>query len=192
VSARQEGDQREHHWRITNGTSGGGQEIGTTKPRRRSLMSKKLLLLIAFAVLPTQIVFSQHWTEEEMEVWNTILDCDEKLRMMDKEGFLSCFHEDYNYWWANEPVPFRKDSVQKFIDKWMADGNTVVFKDLRPVAIKVWGDFALAHWFLKRIVQYKNGVETTETEQITFMMKKENGKWQYVGGAGPGLKAQGY
>ena len=51
---------------------------------------------------------------------------------------------------------------------------------LRPIDIKVHGDFAVVHYFYVEVLVDADGEETTEKGRWTDVLMKQNGKWVWI------------
>jgi hypothetical protein len=144
------------------------------------------ILGLSLVALPTALP-AQELTPEQEEVWQRVVECVRHDHWDESEGLegkLECFHEQYSYWWAGEPVPFGKDFVRSNVRRRLARGARWESIDNRLIEIKVHGNAALVHFFTVNALIEADGSESVERERITFMMVKENGKWYYAGGAG--------
>ena len=134
--------------------------------------------IVALLVPPflPNAALSQDWTPEQREVWEFELGCQES-----KEAWLACFHEDYVAWAdMSLSVPHTK-ADHEVIGARAWDDNEQVFVHLKPVAITVRGDVAVA------LVVYTNSVRNratgevvTTTQAWTDVCIRENGRWYWI------------
>lgn len=96
---------------------------------------------------------------------------------------MSYFHDDYSGWFNLDALPSTKAETRKFVSQDFAS-NKVLVQEIKPVAIKVHGDFAIVHYYYTRIVQNKEGKENTRTGNWTDILMKQGDKWVLIGDHG--------
>ena len=144
-------------------------------------MKRAFFLFLGFSFLSTYSTIAQTWTDQEMEVWQTVLDCMAAGNEMNETAINACFHEDYKFWSSDDILPFGKDLVRKYNSKFMDTFGDSVY-DIRPVSIKVHGDAALVHWGFRGFDRDAGGSIQTGAERVSMMLVRENGRWVYFGG----------
>ena len=100
------------------------------------------IFLMLFASSLSRQVIAQEWSEEQLEVWAFIEECNEHFAAGDVERVLDCFHDDFSGWRYGDTVPRNKSSVEAFLPLDLA-AETLAY-DLRPISIVVFGDFGRA------------------------------------------------
>jgi ketosteroid isomerase-like protein len=145
---------------------------------------KKLCLAVAvLLLLPSACLFSQEWSAAQKEVWKNVeaywaLDAVGNL-----EGFMAYFHNDYMGWDINEPLPMDKASVRKFIEHDYKTEKTLVY-NIKPVAINVIGNVAIADYYYTTIAKDAEGKEKTRSGRWCDILMKQGDKWVIVGDHG--------
>ena len=91
-------------------------------------------------------VKAQEWSAAQKEAWKFETDCWAAFAKSDVAGFLEFFHPDYMGWDDNSPLPNTKTDTQKWFQVF-ASGNKILVYDIKPVGIRVFGDFAIVHYY---------------------------------------------
>ena len=130
------------------------------------------------------VVVSPHASAQELsptqsEVWQFIIDCDEHFMNENAEGILNCFHDDFSGWLYGDTVPRTKSSVQKFLPVDF-ESTEPMASDLRPISIRVFGNFAVAHYFLAWAYRDADGEVVRERMIWTDVLLRENGRWSWI------------
>ncbi len=150
------------------------------RPSPRSFVVTGLLGVLLSAAVPS---FAQEWNAQQKEVWKNVeaywaLDAAGNL-----EGFLSYFHDDYLGWSLDSPVPGDKATVRKFVDHDFKTSKTVLY-DIKPVGIKVMGNFAFADYYYTVVHKNAEGKEKSEQGRWCDILMKQGDKWVLVGDHG--------
>ena len=136
--------------------------------------------LMMFASLP---LFAQEWSAPQKEVWKNV----EAYWALDAagntEGFLAYFHADYMGWDNGRAVPAGKDVARKFITHGHKTSKTLVY-DIQPVAIKIHGNVAFAHYHYVQITKDEAGKEKESSGRWTDILTKQGDKWVMIGDHG--------
>ena len=138
-------------------------------------------LAVTAAVLAPS-AFAQELSREQQEVWQFIQTCNEHFANRDEAAILDCFHDDFSGWLYGDTVPRSKQSITKFLPFDLETENLAY--DLRPISIRVFGDFAIVHYSLVAASRGSNGEVVWENMIWTDVMLKERGRWQWVGDHG--------
>ena len=119
---------------------------------------------------------SQQLSPDQQEVWEFIESCQGRWG---SEVWFDCFHEDFAGWLYTDLVPRTKDGERKFSRALFETTETRV-QDLRPIAIRVHGDTAVAHYYLQTVVRGQDGQDIEERVRFTDVLIKENGLWRWI------------
>jgi ketosteroid isomerase-like protein len=131
------------------------------------------------ALLASSVLSAQELTPAQEEVWQAIEACQANFANENLDGALDCFHEDFSGWRYGDPVPRSKSTTAKFMPVDFQSTETLAF-DLRPISIRVFGDFAVAHYFLATATRDHNGDILRERVQWTDVLIRQNGRWRWV------------
>jgi ketosteroid isomerase-like protein len=142
---------------------------------------------LLFSLVSTRTA-AQQWSAEEQEVWQAIEDCHARWRQKDMQGVEDCFHDDFVGWRSEDLVPRTKNTHRIFGPVQMESG-TLVAVEIRPVAMGIFGNVAIAHYSLHGIFRSNEGVDTIYQERWTDVLMKEGGQWRCIGDAGGQVKA---
>ena len=127
-------------------------------------------------------VNAQEWSAAQKEVWKVENDCWAAFAKGDLSGFLEFFHPDYMGWDDNSPLPNTKTDTQKWLQIFVI-GNKVILYDIKPVGIRVFGDFAIVDYYYS-LVNEMDGKKKTEDGRWTDILMKQGNKWLLIGDNG--------
>ncbi|MBU0508288.1 nuclear transport factor 2 family protein [bacterium] len=143
-----------------------------------------LALLGAVMVVPVSA--ADNWTAEQKEVWAAEEKMWELMTQDNLDGFLALIHNDYVGWQYEAPVPYGKETSAKWIKYWVPQRKVLIY-DLSPVAIAVFGNFAIVDYYYQMVVEIGKDDEKKKKEsegRWTDIFMKEGGKWMLVGDHG--------
>lgn len=150
-----------------------------------------ITLLIALFLIPGALIqnklSAQEWSAAQKEVWKVENDCWAAFSKGDQAGFLEFFHPDYLGWDDNSPLPNTKTDTQKWFAVFM-QGNKVLLYDIKPVGIRVFGDFAIVDYYYSLVNSDGDGKKKAEEGRWTDVLMKTGGKWQLIGDNGGAAK----
>jgi len=134
---------------------------------------------LALLVLPAQ---AQEWSAEQLEVWETVTTL-WQLEAAEDPAWRDMLHDSFIGWVDESPAPHDKGTTVRFLDA-EAGQLRVVVQDMKPAAIVVVGNTAVAHYFHVSIIEYPDGErETTYGRQTDVLTRTEDG-WRYVSWSG--------
>lgn len=142
-----------------------------------SLVATVICLLLA---LP---LYAHEWSAAQKEVWKTVETYNSLFDKGDLEGFMSYFHNDYRGWIYQAPVPTDKSKVRKFVERDMKS-EKVLFSDLTPAEIQIYGNVAIVHYFWTSTSKGSEGKEETASGRWTDVLMKQGDKWLLIGDHG--------
>jgi len=148
------------------------------KNMRFTIMTTILLIL---GVGVQNKINAQEWSASQKEVWKGVNDYWAVFAKGDVAGFLEYFHPDYMGWDDNSPLPSTKPEIQKWLQLYMS-GRKVLDYEIKPVGIKVYGDFAFADYY--STLSDVDGKKKMEEGRWTDILMKQGGKWLIVGDNG--------
>ena len=76
-------------------------------------------------------------------------------------------------------MPRTKDGERKF-SRALFETTEMRVQDVRPIAIRVHGDTAVAHYYLQTVVRGQDGQDVEERVRFTDVLMKDNGRWQWI------------
>ncbi len=122
---------------------------------------------------------AEDWSAEQSEVWAAIEACNVLFDEDRVKEAMDCFHDDFSGWLYTEPVPRGKDSFEK-VGQYFVETREVVAKELRPIDILVYKNFAVIHYFYIEVLKDGGGDEEYNQGRWTDVMVKEGGKWRWI------------
>jgi hypothetical protein len=149
----------------------------------RSKIFVALTALLALAMmLATTPVLGQEWSAAQKEVWKTVETMWELYGKGDVEGELAYADDELSLWLQDAPLPVNKASFRKWATYGAKVEQTVIY-ELKPVAILVFPECALVHYYISGV--WKSGpLEKGQfgTTRITDVYRNKGGKWVWIGG----------
>jgi len=121
---------------------------------------------------------AQELSREQQEVWDFIVACNDNFIAGNQSRILDCFHEDFSGWRYGDQVPRNKRSIEKFLPFDLQDD--ILAADLRPISIRVFGNFAIAHYFLAEVTESASGEAVRGNMIWTDILLKEGNRWYWV------------
>ena len=147
------------------------------------MLNRRVLHLSISLAFVTLLVSPQMYAQElspaQREVWQFIEACNVQYANENTEGILNCFHDDFSGWLYGDTVPRTKSSIEKFLPLDIESTEPLAF-DLRPISIRVFGDFAVAHYFSASAYRDVDGEIVRERRIWTDVLLRENGSWSWV------------
>lgn len=149
------------------------------------MKTKALTVLLTFILatfLGSFTLKAQEWTPAQKDVWKNVNDYWALMAKGDISGFLEYMHKDYSGWDMDSPLPSTKEESQKWM-QYFYQGVKVPLYDIKPLAIKVYGDVAFVHYYYF-IVRESEGKKKPEQGRWTDILLKEGNKWLMIGDHG--------
>ena len=147
--------------------------------------TNKLAALFAFCLLllPTTFLFAQEWSAAQKEVWKNVESYWVLYAAGDTEGFMAYLHPDYVGWGIGDAIPSNKEVARKFVAHSHKTATTLLY-DIQPVAIKIHGNIAIAHYYWKDVIKDAEGKEKVVSGRWTDILMKQSDKWVLIGDSG--------
>lgn len=149
---------------------------------KNNLLLRMAMILVLVPLLGSLSLKAQEWTPVQQEVWNNVNAYWTLMAKGDIDGFLGYFHKDYVGWDTDDPIPGNKESASKWLH-FMSQYNKVLIYELKPLTIKVYGDFAFAHYYYYMMNEV-DGKRTPEMGRWTDILMKQGDKWLMIGDHG--------
>jgi len=135
-----------------------------------------LTLFGCFTLIPT--VLSQELSPEQQEVWQFIENCHEAIATEDEKAF-DCFHDEFIGWFYPDLLPRTAEAQRSFMAI-QFDTTEIVAAHVTPIAVQVYGDFAIAHYFVRYVIRSQDGSDAEARDRFTDVLIKENGNWKWI------------
>ena len=146
------------------------------------LVSVAIKLILAAAVVWPTIVLGHEFSPEEQEVWDFIEQCQEAFKE-ESEAAHDCFHDDFLGWQYPDLVPRNAEAQRKFA-RLQFETTEIRGQDVRPVGIRIYGRFAVAHYYVQSVVRGQDGQDIEQRNRWTDILLKEKGRWYWIGDHG--------
>ncbi len=143
----------------------------------------KTVVAICVIVAFSSSIYAQEWTKEQNEVWQVVEDGWALWSKGDMEGSMALFHDKYQGWNQEEPLPMNKKKLEKWYTS-MKDMMKVQYYDIQPARITVTENVAVVNYYFSAYMVFTWGETKTEEEvkgkNVEFYIK-EKGKWLLLG-----------
>jgi len=143
----------------------------------------KYAAIALFAFFMTSTAIAQEWTKEQKEVWQTVDNMWSKWKTGDVAGVTASFHEKYQGWNGDMPLPMGKEKMVQMFQE-MKDMSKVDSYSIEPARIAVSGNAAVVDYYFNYSVTNTVGNEKKQDhgkgKNVEFYVK-EGGKWLLLG-----------
>ncbi|MBI3037771.1 nuclear transport factor 2 family protein [bacterium] len=151
--------------------------------KQLKLLRCVLFLSVLFAALSPVTLFSQELSLAQREVWKNVEKYWDLVMQGDLEGYLSYFHSDFSGWQNQEMLPDDKETRRKFETHDYLTTKVLMY-DLKPASIRIFSNFAIAHYCFTIVYKDSAGKERTSHGRWTDILMKQGEKWVLVGDHG--------
>ena len=147
----------------------------------------RALALASLALLVATPAFAQQWTAEEQEVIDTITMCwdawvEASADETPAHWYDTCRpDENALMWWSDQGAPQGVNWHRRNWDT-IREGN-FEWADLRPVAVRIYGDVAIVYLYGYWSRDTAEGRVTSEHRRTEVFQRRDDG-WTFIGGQG--------
>ncbi len=122
----------------------------------------------------------EHWTKDQISIWNNFENHWQQLLDGNIEEFLSYIHSDFIGYGHESPLPVDKPWLEKWVGFW---ANTTKFAicELRPINVKIHGDIAILQVIIFTIEKTSGGQGVRAMRRYTMTWEKAKDKWLVIG-----------
>ena len=106
---------------------------------------------------------SYYGSKDQQEVWKVVQDTWKAWKSGDVKATFQTFHEKYQGWSDDSPIPIGKASLQEWFSS-MKDMMTLNFYNIEPARITVLKDAAVVDYFYYLNMSYAMGDEKGSKE----------------------------
>ncbi len=147
--------------------------------KRTFLVSSAMCLGVFIVVL---VLLQGSPTDDETEIWKNEQAYMKFLWNEDPAGVMSFWNAEGVGWPMGTPQPSGNSAARKaFLEILFARTKVVTF-EIQPMAIKVFGDVAVVHYFVDWVSRDPEGNEKKQKTRITHTWMKKDGQWKIIGG----------
>jgi ketosteroid isomerase-like protein len=143
---------------------------------------KIIAILVLCFGMGINTVIGQEWNAAQKEVWKNVNDYWSLMAKGDIAGFMDYFHPDYVGWDNDSRLPSTKEDTKKWMS-YMMQGVKIPVYDIRPLAIKIYGNIAFVHYYYS-FARDIDGKKSTESGRWTDILMKQDAKWVLIGDHG--------
>ena len=153
----------------------------------------KILTVVSLSLILAGPLSAQNWTAEERGVIDQIETCwDAWIEAQEAGGpdlfFERCpYDERASMWWTDFGAPQTPEGVLREWD--FSSAVDLDWVDLRPIAVRIWGDVAMVQLYGIWKANTSDGPVTTEFKR-TELFQNRDGQWVFVGGQGTPASAK--
>jgi ketosteroid isomerase-like protein len=148
-----------------------------SRPKVFMFLRGAFVLGVLVAVLPSS-ASGQQWSSAQTDVWAAVKRGWEALRVEDVDAFMATLHPQFLGWNMVREVPLDFAAERSGTVAFLAEYDWVSY-EIEPVAIRVVGDEAVAHYRYREVVR-KTGDATVHEEKgrATQVLKRQQGGWK--------------
>tara|TARA_B110000438_G_scaffold223205_1_gene216730 strand:+ start:180 stop:710 length:531 start_codon:yes stop_codon:yes gene_type:complete len=139
-------------------------------------IGKTLTLCGCIAMITPSL--GQELSPEQQEVWQFIENCQDAIAAEDDQAF-DCFHDEFIGWFYPDLLPRTAEAQREFMAI-QFDTTEIPAAHVTPIAVQVYGDFAIAHYFVRYVIRSQDGTDTEARDRFTDVLIKENGNWKWI------------
>jgi len=143
----------------------------------------KVMLVALGLALATSGAVAQEWSAAQKDVWKSVEAYWDLAAKENLDGFMGYFHADYSGWSNQAALPGDKATTRKWVGHDF-DANKTVLYEIKPVAIKIHGNVAIAHYYYATVEQDAKGEEKTIQGRWTDVLMKQGDRWVLIGDHG--------
>jgi ketosteroid isomerase-like protein len=145
-------------------------------------MKIRVLVLMLF-VFSTHCAIALEMSEAEESVWEMEENYWRYVQAGDVESYLTLWHEDFVGWPCSTWEPADKTNVANWVRN-IRDKEWRLTYELKPLAIRLFGDIAVVHYAATYVFDYGDGTGAGEGEprKFTHTWMKVDGQWQIITG----------
>jgi len=148
--------------------------------RRATVLS---LMALSFLVGPTfaQTSTTERQSQGEQALWDLEKTYFAYLADREFEALGDFWHPNFIGWPSHSPEPVGRDNSRQSLKDLTAELKELSVK-LRPLAITIHGDVAVAHYYIDVVQEALDGQITEYSLRITHTWVKSDGRWRILGG----------
>lgn len=122
----------------------------------------------------------REWTAEQQDVWKN----EEAYWMHRAQGnvqeWAALLHEDFAGWPSWAAVPIDKAAGRRSIEE-EVKSTEILFYDLRPTAIKVFGNVGIVYYYISMVKRTDSRAQTVSSRYLHIWLKR-GATWKMIGG----------
>ena len=146
-------------------------------------IKRLFLIVLFFSGLGFASLNAQDWSAAQKEVWKNVNDYWAMIAKGDLNGFFEYFHQDYAGWDNSSALPSNKEESKKMFT-YFYSGIKIPLYEIKPLSIKVYGDFAFVHYMYVMFMETPDGKKKSEKGRWTDILMKQGNKWVMIGDHG--------
>ena len=140
------------------------------------------LLTITKVALASDVTTPSQESKDEQTLWNLERAYWRYVQDNDLSAYSGLWHKDFLGWPSVSAAPVHKDHITEWITAQTSKGFVFKTSELKPAAIQVTGEVAMAcYWITFRWLD-KDGNGAEHTLRITHAWLKTGDDWRIIGG----------
>ena len=121
----------------------------------------------------------EHWSDAQRGVWRCVDLHWGYLLEKNVEEFIKYIHPDFIGYGHESPLPVDRPWLEKWVGFWTKN-TEIAICELRPVHIKLYGDFAVVQYFIFTVeINAEGGKRVIRRYTMTWMNTAD--RWVVVG-----------
>ena len=135
--------------------------------------------LFGLLVFVVSAANAQSWSDEQLEIWNLIIESYEEIEAGDAGWSDRWLFPDALGWGPDYPMPRSRDSIKRW-DAYQFAGRKTHLAEYSLVGIVVRGSTAVAHYYTSTASEDRDGKHTTTHGRCTDVMAKDGNTWKFI------------
>lgn len=138
-------------------------------------------LLLGLGV--SSVAFTADFTPEEQAVWQMEEAYWRYVQAGDVENYVTLWHDRFVGWPCFSATPSDKSKIGGWVQE-IRDGKLKFTYELKPLAVRVFGDVAIVQYAAVYVTHYPDGTATGAGlwRKFTHTWQKIDGRWQIITG----------
>ncbi len=128
------------------------------------------------------LITKQNWNSKQKEIWRNVETYTNLIMTGNVKEFLEYFHKDYSSWNYYKPLPVNKNNIKNELQH--LPKREIESYNITPVAIKVFDDVAIVHYYYSAVYVNKDGKEKSKNGCNTDVLLKQKDTWILIGDNG--------
>jgi hypothetical protein len=125
---------------------------------------------------------SSQTSENEQTLWNLEHEYWRYVQDNNLSAYLGLWHKNFLGWPPVSPAPVRKDHITDWITSQTSKGLVFKSGELKPAAIEITGDIAVAYYWMTYKWLDKDGKGVARTVRVTHTWLRDGQGWRIIGG----------
>jgi len=136
-------------------------------------------VLLATGLAMSGLVLAQDDASDRADVWSVVEAQWNAVEKGDDKWTDDFLVDEFSGWQKNSPAPRNKSSTQMW-DRFNETQGSMVAHELYPLAITVYQDMAIAHYFYTSAYRDKDGDVEVNNGRFSDVLVRTKGGWKFI------------